>query len=209
MIRGRSARATGLLIQLSSQPEICGLPGRIHPSSFTLKAIYSENEAPINVNPQKLIVHPKFDEQWWPSYDIGLIKTSQNGSFNSDFTLETDLQNIFGEISMFGAGRSNPKGKNYERTNGENSYFRVGSVLFFIGTSKIIDGSSGDATSAPPNDSGGPVLDKKTGKVIGVITTTTLSQSVDYGIPTLSTATSILSTPTRDFILKHLGPYEN
>ncbi len=63
----------------------------------------------------------------------------------------------------------------------------------------------GTDVSVAPNDSGGPILDKKTGKIIGVMTTTTVRQSATYGLPTLSTGTSTIVDHNLSFIQSHMG----
>lgn len=81
----------------------------------------------------------------------------------------------------------------------------INGILFFLGMSLSDAEFLGSEVSVAPNDSGGPIVDAERRRIIGVMTTTTLKQSLKFGLPTVSTGTSILTKPNLDFILKNLG----
>ena len=171
-----------------------------------LDRVLSQDDRQIIIEAKSLIPHPLYVHSWWPSYDIGVIKTSKNINFRGDYKIESKKLNRTGNIILMGAGRNDLSSLKYVRTIGSNTFFRIGSVLFFWGSSRNSTLVSGENVSVAPNDSGGPVIDQATGKIIGVMTTTTLKQSVKYGISALNTGTSIVTKSNLDFLVQHLGP---
>ena len=167
--------------------------------------IYSENDEEIPLQTMALIPHPSFSGQWWPAYDIGLIKTAKNNKFKGNFRLEQEVQHVTGSATLMGAGKIDLLSDIRARTVGQNSFIRVGSVLFFLGKTKNIESEAGVEVTVAPNDSGGPVLDRSTSRIIGVLTTTTVRDSAKYGMPAMSTATSTAAHIT--FLMKHLGSH--
>ncbi|RYZ79365.1 MAG: S1 family peptidase [Proteobacteria bacterium] len=175
------------------------------PKPLSVDIIESAGDQALSVSVRALIPHPEYRSQRWPARDIGIIKTSQNVRYEGKFILQDASSKVISEVTLVGCGRSEPDKKILSRLTGTNRSFRVGSVLFFIGESSTVSSAAGMNVSVAPNDSGGPVLDTKTGRVMGVMTTTTVKESINYGLPTLSTGTSTTSDINLRFIRSHLG----
>jgi hypothetical protein len=175
-------------------------------TKLQIDKIQAEGDSIVDVRQVALIPHPKFSAQTWHSFDVGIIKTTKYAKFDGEFVLETEPQSNIGKIRLFGSGRTTVEGESYGRSTGVNSYLKIGPILFFIGRSNSENPSDGDAVSIAPNDSGGPIVNRQTGKVVGVSTTTSLKWSFQFGLPTVSTATSTSSTENLDFIFRHLNP---
>jgi hypothetical protein len=168
--------------------------------------IESEDDSLLDIKPIRLVPHPNYSSQYWPAFDIGIVKTTKNEKFAGHFQIQQQKEGYIRNAVLFGCGRVEYNKKVYFRTTGENSFFQIGAVLFFVGESGIVKESTGTKVSVAPNDSGGPILDKATGKIVGVMTTTTLKASRNYGLPTLSTGTSTVVEHNLIFIQNHMGP---
>lgn len=165
----------------------------------------SANDLVLALEVKKLIPHPEYSSQYWPLYDIGIIKTSKNSNFEGRYQLQNTLEDHLNDAILIGCGRTDYESKSYSRTTGENSFLRIGAVLFFLGESSNLKTNIGMKVSVAPNDSGGPILEKTTGKIIGVMTTTTLKDSLAYKVPTLSTGTSTATQKNLIFIQNQMG----
>lgn len=109
--------------------------------------VITENDQVINVQVLKTIIHPEFTHSFWPSNDIGIIKTTKLENFQHQFKLEK-VQTFFkGDAIIYGCGISSFEPKARVRSFGKNSYIKLGSIYLFMG----------DPTIAP-NDSGGLVV---------------------------------------------------
>lgn len=168
--------------------------------------ILSTNDHSVLVEVLESKQHPLYSGQWWPAYDIGLIKTTENRNFKGEFSLENKTKKSNGRIFLFGTGKYDLEKNLRARSMGENSFFSIGAVLFFFGKTQSISENLGTDTTVAPNDSGGPVVDSETHKIIGVITSTTLQQSIKYNLPALSAATSTTNKENHEFIVNNLGP---
>lgn len=158
-------------------------------------AIYSEHDTVVPVKIQKFVRHPKFNDQYWPAYDIGIIKTTKLAKLSEQVIIATESP-IHGKAKLFGCGKTE-LANGYSRTTGENSFIRIGAVLFFVALSE-----GQNSVIVAPNDSGGPAFDFFSGELIGIATTTS---SVSRKFPAWSTATSLVSEENRAFVLSHLG----
>lgn len=159
-------------------------------NSAQVVKIISVNEEVIPVQIEKNISHPDFDNGFWPTHDLGIIKTTKFDKFSSSFHLGESIS-ISGAAKLYGSGVISFQPKKRDRSIGENNFLRFGSVLLFIG-----------ATSIAPNDSGAPVVDLKTGKVIAVATQSTAAESTLY-LPTISVATSLLEKSNKEFVINN------
>ncbi len=168
--------------------------------------IESIDDIPLNVQLTGLIPNPKYSAQYWPAYDVGLIKTTNNHKFLGSFQMQEHKESYIREAVLLGCGRVEYDRKFYSRTMGENSFLQIGAVLFFKGENGHIKAPAGINVSVGPNDSGGPILDKITGKIVGLMTTTTIKGSTKYGVPTISTGTSTAVAHNFRFIRDHMGP---
>jgi hypothetical protein len=175
-----------------------------HAAPIRLKKILSQNDEAIDVKQINAFAHPEIRDQYWPRYDVGIIKTSPNEKFKGSFAVESTGAESFGRAILFGCGRTEARKKSRARTVGENQFLKLGSVLIFWGKSKSSNNVGFDVTIAP-NDSGGPILSKRTGNIIAVSTQTTAEASSEYGVPAIGLATSILEDTTLKFIQSHLG----
>lgn len=169
-----------------------------------LKQILTENDGLLDVFPVALVTHPDFDHQFWPSHDLGIIKTTENRNYQGTFKLADHIKNRRGGAILFGCGRISVDQRSYSRTTGENDFVAIGSVLLFVGKSSQ-SSPSGFSVTIAPNDSGAPVTDKSTGMIIGVASQTTAKTSNDYGLPAISLATATVSADNLEFIRVHLG----
>jgi hypothetical protein len=158
-----------------------------------IEKIITENDQRVDVVKMKSILHPDFNHSYWPSNDIGMVKTSKNVKFSNNFKLKKTEASLSGDALIFGCGISSFNPKKRERTFGENNYFRIGSVLFFY-----------DNPSIAPNDSGAPVVDKEK-IIIGLTSKTTVGP--DSWLPTIGIVTSILNETNFNFITKNLGEF--
>jgi hypothetical protein len=173
--------------------------------TIQLAKITSADNAIVDVEQKNIFVHPQYTNQYWGKYDVGIIKTSKNKNFEGDFNIEKKDKRIIGKAMLYGCGKTDISSDIRSRTTGENEFLRIDGVLFFLGKSKNIELQDGSRVSVAPNDSGGPIVDKETGNIIGINTTTTLRQSLEYGLPTISNGTSTVTSSNLNFILKHLG----
>ncbi|MBL7544176.1 MAG: trypsin-like serine protease [Bdellovibrionaceae bacterium] len=167
--------------------------------------IETEDNAFISVRANKFIPHPNYSGQYWPIYDIGIIKTSKYENFTGHFKLQEQKEGFVRDSVLVGCGRIEYDKKIYFRTTGENRFLQLGAVLFFIGESRSQTPTTGRKVSVAPNDSGGPILDKISGKIVGIMTTTTLKDSLNYGLPTISAGTSTVVEHNLNFIRNNMG----
>jgi hypothetical protein len=169
-----------------------------------LEQVLTIGDSKLAVKEVKSIVHPSYEAQSWPAYDIAIIKTTENKNFEGSFHIETKQKISRGKATLFGCGKNDLSKRTYTRTMGENTFNRIGAVLFFMGESSRMDSNLGINVSIAPNDSGGPIIDQQTGNIIAVSTTTTVKNSAQYGILALSTGTSTVVSSNLNFISKYL-----
>lgn len=160
-----------------------------------LSETYLENEysGKLAVSVVQFIPHPEYSAQFWHSSDVGVIKTSRYAEYSGAFTLAEDLK-FSAKVKLLGCGRTEPSKEMYLCTTGENTAYRWGGILFLLGESSIVN-----------NDSGGPMIDLETQKIIAVNSTTTVNQTSAVGLPTISTGTSTVVEPNLSFVKKHMG----
>lgn len=170
-----------------------------------LTSVRSDKDEKLLVEQTALIPHPEYASQWLPSHDIGIIKTTENKSFEGNFKIGKEASRRRGDVMIAGAGKADLAATDYSRTSGRASYLRLGSVLFFLGRSKNSSSDPGIDSTVAPNDSGGPVFEGESRQLIGVLSGTTVRTSAKYGMSAVSTATSILTDSNLQFVLDHLG----
>lgn len=173
--------------------------------SLQIDKIESVNNLVLDLEIKKLVPHPDYSPQFWPSYDIGIIKTSKNILFEGSFHLQENPVGFFEKAILIGCGRTDYENKIYSRLTGENTFFKFGALLFIFGESVSGKSNIGLNVSIAPNDSGGPIVEKETGKVIGVMTKTTLRDSLSYGVLTVSIGTSTVTQENLLFIKNLMG----
>jgi hypothetical protein len=108
-----------------------------------------------------------------------------------------------GNALFFGVGRTFQAEEKYGRTTGRNSFFRIGNFLYAFGKSKNSN-NPGENVSLAPNDSGAPILDTETNRVIALASKTTVSVTLDTWIPAVSIGT-VLNTASNIEFLKQFG----
>ncbi len=67
-----------------------------------LKEILSDGDQPLEVKETNSFVHPSYRNQYWPSYDVGIIKTSVNANFKATFGLDSPREMRTGQAVLFG-----------------------------------------------------------------------------------------------------------
>lgn len=139
------------------------------PDDSSVKLITDAHEKEVSVKTLKLIPHPEFKNQLWHSHDIGLIKTTTYADFKLSYLFDDSFA---GKSTLYGCGRTNPDKMEYDCALGENSFLRLGNLIFFTG---------GKACVAP-NDSGGPLIVED--KILGIM-------SKSYVDPCFSSGTAI------------------
>jgi hypothetical protein len=170
-----------------------------------LEKTLSVNDRVLPVKHLENIQHPKFDHGWWPAFDVGLIKTSKNDSFQGGFKISRGPLSRSASVTLLGCGISSFDPRKRDRTVGENRFLRMGNVLLFLGPSESGDSEVGRKTSVAPNDSGGPILDAASGEIIAISTQTTLVTSMKYRAPAVSVGTAVVGPEISDFIQASLG----
>ena len=181
----------------------CVTPTKTWMDPVVIEAIESVNRTELDVKVLKLIPQPRFAEQYWPAFDVALIKTTENKKFEGAFKM-ADETPLFGSATFFGTGRIQAHVDYFERTTGTNFYVRIGSVLSFLGHAKKAMEPTGSWVGIAHGDSGGMIVSTETGQIIAVITTSTINQSSGLWLPTYGTGTSVTSDENRKFILSHL-----
>lgn len=176
------------------------------PSSIHLEStkIESENDALLNVKILKLIPNSNYSDQYWPTSDIGIIKTTKNTNFANQFQLQENTPSLVYKVKLFGCGRVEHDKKNYFRTVGENTAIQAGSIIIFLGETKHKSTALGTNVSIAPNDSGGPIIDN-IGRIVGIMTNTTLSDSIKFNLVTINTGPSTVEKENLKFIKDNMG----
>ena len=169
-----------------------------------LVQVLTDNDSELDVKQIESVVHPSYQHQSWPAYDIAIIKTTENKKFGASFHLKTKEKSLSGKATLFGCGKNNLSLKTYARTTGSNSFIRLGSILFFIGKSSTDNSDLGVNVSIAPNDSGAPIIDSQSKNIIGISTTTSVKTSAQFGVWALSTGTSTIVPANLEFIRQHL-----
>jgi hypothetical protein len=159
-----------------------------------LSQILSEDDKVVLVQERALTPNPSFSHQWWPSHDVGIIKTSKNQNFKKAFQIAEKSGPMIGTAILMGCGKTDLNSNARARTTGEKHYLRIGGLFFTLGKTSII----------APNDPGGPLVDKSTNHILAVLTTTTAREAAKYHIPALGTATSAIDKDNFQFIQTHL-----
>jgi hypothetical protein len=186
----------------------CISPGKDN-EKIQVDKIESADNSVLDLAIKNLIPHSDYSAQYWPSYDVGIIKTSRNPQFEGRFQIQENPIGHLQEAVLMGCGRTDYENKIYSRTTGENGFLQIGAVLFFLGESIPGKMKIGLNVSVAPNDSGGPILEKASGKIVGVMTTTTLKDSLYYGVPALSTGASTAIKKNLIFIKNLMGEKGN
>ncbi len=134
-------------------------------------------------------------------FDIGVVKTTPFTTKTSMFELSYERQKWWGMADLMGAGKIDIANGVYGRSQGTSPYFRMGSDIYIVGHSKKNE-HPGRGVSIAPNDSGGPILDSLTGKVIAVASRTTVTSTSETSIPAVSIGTFLGSEENHSFLLK-------
>jgi hypothetical protein len=122
--------------------------------------------------------------------------------FEGSFSPGTKVIPRWGTIVYFGAGKTDMKKNIYGRAIGEANYLKLGSYILGFGPSNYkIEG--GDASIAA-NDSGSPVIQKETGKVIAVASKSTAITTSGSFLPAISISVSLEDKSNSVFLDKHI-----
>ncbi len=89
-----------------------------------VEKILSASDRVLPVEHQDNILHPKFNLSWWPSFDVGIVKTSKNTDFQANFKVSDSQLSWWGRAKLFGCGISEFSPKIRSRSYGENGFIR-------------------------------------------------------------------------------------
>jgi hypothetical protein len=135
--------------------------------SLEIESVLDSDLKKINVNIVKLIPHPKFEYHLLGNkHDVGIIKTTPC-NFSGPYPRLYEQGKLGGQGTLFGCGKISFDSKTRDCLTGENEYSKMlGHLVSWGFTSN--HNNDGTAVSIAANDSGGPILDKKLGVIIGV-----------------------------------------
>jgi hypothetical protein len=134
-----------------------------------------------------------------PEFDVGIVKTTLNSNFSGTFHLAADRAPVFGNAKFFGAGKVDLDRGLYGRAQGDNYFVRLGSTTYSLGRSENTS-HPGHTVTIAPNDSGGPIVDNRSGEVVAISSRTTIKESWGTAIPAVSIGTSLLTKENRAFV---------
>jgi hypothetical protein len=98
-----------------------------------------------------------------------------------------------------GAGRFDLEKGTEGKTKGTAFYIRIGSFIYMLGKSKNTE-DAGQSVTVAPNDSGGPIIDPKSSKVVAIATRTTIGSTKGNFFPAISIGTLLNTNENRAFI---------
>lgn len=156
------------------------------------------NDAIISVEAVSLVPHPEYKVGENSGNDVGIIRTSAVEE-SAPFKISTDRPGLWGTAELLGAGKVDLVSGAYGRSKGTAFYIRFGSFMYMLGKSKKTE-SPGQSVTIAPNDSGGPILDPKSGKVVAVGTRTTVGLTKGTFLPAVSMGTLLTTDKNRAFI---------
>ena len=157
--------------------------------TLKLENIITENEEKILVNVEKQIPHPQYYTGGWSPNDVAIIKTTNNTLFNGGYILTNEETRSSGGIILYGAGKIDIEKNIFGRVMGTNHYFKIFSFMFSFGKPAIA-----------PNDSGAPIVDQDSNRVIGIGSKTTVTMMINKIFPTVSIMTSLREKSNANFI---------
>ena len=160
----------------------------------------------LGVRPIETFLHPSYAHDFFPRFDVGILKTTRNAKFAGDYRIGTTSVGVVGMVGIHACGISDFTPKLRSRRFGTNRFLRIGSVFFFLGHVKNVPDTEGDWASVAPNDSGAPIIDSQTGELIAIATQATVSAADRGFLPAVSVGTSLSEPSTRAFLFAHLGP---
>lgn len=166
-----------------------------------LTGIISVDEKKLDLEVFELIPHPGY-ENGWATHDVAVIKVSNHSAFKGNFQISDHDVPMFGRLIYCGAGKIDMDKKIYGRSTGEASYLAFNSYIFGFGPS--IASEKGGSASIASNDSGSPVIQKETGKVMAVASQSTAIGTSGSFLPAVSISTSLNEKSNRDFLFKHI-----
>jgi hypothetical protein len=168
----------------------------------SVAAIISVNEKKLALEALELLPHPNY-EKGWATHDVAVIKVSNYSFFKGNFPVSDKAVPMVGTLIYYCAGKIDMEKKVYGRSTGEASYLALNSYIFGFGPSKASKNGEGSASIAS-NDSGSPVIQKETGKVIAVASKGTAINSSGSFLPAVSISSSLEEKSNRAFLLKHM-----
>ncbi len=134
---------------------------------------------------------------------MAVIKVSNHLAFEGNFLISDKDIPMFGFLVYFGAGKIDMEKKIYGRSTGEASYLAFNSYNFGFGSSRASENGEGSASIAS-NDSGSPVIQKETGRVMAVASKSTAIDTSGSFLPAISISSSLEEKSNRDFLLKYI-----
>lgn len=175
-------------------------------SEARLTGIITANEKKLPLEVLKLIPHPDY-EKGWATHDLAVVRVAPNSIYEGNFVINTNDVSMLGTVVYFGGGKIDMEKKIYGRATGEATYLKLGSYILGLGPSKSSEKKEGSASIAA-NDSGSPVTQKESGKVIAIASQSTAITTSGSFLPAISISTSLLEDSNRKFLEKYIKQKE-
>jgi len=154
-----------------------------------LEKIVADQESEILVTNAKQIPHPQYYIGSWSPNDVAIIQVDENHHFEGTFSLGDEETSTLGKLTLYGTGITNIKSNIYGRSFGANTFVRLFSFIFSFGEPAIA-----------PHDSGAPIIENTTHRVIGIASKTTTTMFIDQFLPSVSIGTSLMEKSNLDFV---------
>lgn len=133
------------------------------------------------------------------THDVGLVRTENYPAFAGDFVPGEATPERLGRSMIFGTGKVDLERKLYGRSLGSAPYLRLFSVLYTFGRSRS-DDQPGKGVSIAPNDSGAPIVDEASGKVIAIAAKSSIDVSYGTFLPALGISALLSDTKNQNFL---------
>ena len=158
----------------------------------------------LSLQVEKIVPHPLYNFGKSSGHDVGIIKTSAFASKNTIFELSSALPDVLGKAQIMGAGRIDLESGDYGRSKGTANFVSLGRYVYLLGKSKNSE-TPGDQVTVAPNDSGGPIIDLRSGKVFAISSQTTVGSTSGTFIPAISIGTLLSSEENQKFIQSEIA----
>ena len=155
----------------------------------------------IHLRVKRVIAHPKYKIGESDGHDVGVIKTSEYLSNDDFFSLSDGLPDVWGRALLMGAGKIDLITKEFGRSQGSANFVRLGISVYLLGKSRNSE-LPGSQTTVAPNDSGGPIIDLRNGKVTALSCQTTVGYTKETWLPAISIGTLLGTEENKTFLIQ-------
>jgi hypothetical protein len=163
-----------------------------------LEIFSSSDKASLNVKIKRFILHPEY-KRGSSRNDLGIIETTEYKDFQGEFRMRRPDPKSIGKLLIYGAGKIDVARKVYGRSSGANWFLRVGPFVVFVGHS-FFSSRPGMNSSVAPNDSGSPIMDVNSNRVIAIASKTTSGLFSGSFWPIFNIGTLLTTQHNRDFL---------